>query len=169
VPLPIYSWSNNSISLPVPQDNCTGPVVVTTVYGASNPVTLTIVGSTPGRISTNHPPMANAGPNQTVFVGSTVQLNGSGSTDQDGDTLTYRWLLISAPSGSTASLSSTTTVMPTFVPDKPGSYTVQLIVNDGHVGQRPEHSRHQHAEFATDSECRTQPKCTGWFHSATQR
>ena len=55
VPLSIYSWSNNSISLPVPQNNCTGPVVVKTVYGSSNPVTLTILGSTPGCINTNQP------------------------------------------------------------------------------------------------------------------
>jgi predicted P-loop ATPase/GTPase len=33
VSLPTTSWSNTSISLPVPTNNCTGPVVVTTQYG----------------------------------------------------------------------------------------------------------------------------------------
>src|SRR5262245_41640231 len=36
-----------------------------------------------------HPPIANAGPNQTVRVTETVQLNGSGSSDVDGDPLTF--------------------------------------------------------------------------------
>ncbi len=137
VALPIYSWSNNSISLPVPQDNCTGPVTVTTVYGTSNAVTLTITGSTPGCTSTNHPPTANAGPNQTVFVGNTVQLDGSGSSDQDGNSLNYAWSLVSKPSGSSAALSSTTAVKPTFVVDKPGNYIWQLVVNDGQVNSTP--------------------------------
>src|SRR5208282_2748837 len=38
--------------------------------------------------SGNQPPVANAGANQTVAVGSTVQLNGSAST---GSSLTYQW------------------------------------------------------------------------------
>src|SRR4029077_16802683 len=76
---------------------------------------------------------ANAGPNQTVFVDTTVQLDGTGSTDADGDLLTYQWSLTSVPSGSTATLSSPTSPQPSFVVDKPGSYTAQLVVNDGFV------------------------------------
>ncbi|HET8891811.1 MAG TPA: PKD domain-containing protein [Candidatus Angelobacter sp.] len=85
----------------------------------------------------NYPPVANAGPAQTVFVGTTVQLDGSGSTDQDGNPLTYRWSFVSIPSRSTATLNGANTVKPTFVPDAPGSYTVQLIVNDGLVDSSP--------------------------------
>jgi RHS repeat-associated protein len=137
VPISIYSWSNNSLSLPVPQNNCTGPIVVTTVYGASNPVTLTITGSTPGCMNSNKPPVANAGANQSVPLGSTVQLDGSGSTDPNGLSLTYQWSLITKPSGSTATLSSTTAVKPTFVADKAGSYTAQLIVSDQYSSSSP--------------------------------
>jgi RHS repeat-associated protein/uncharacterized repeat protein (TIGR01451 family) len=85
----------------------------------------------------NYPPVANAGPAQTVFVGTTVQLDGSGSTDQDGNPLTYRWSFVSIPSGSRVTLNGANTVKPTFVPDVPGSYTVQLIVNDGLVDSSP--------------------------------
>jgi len=85
----------------------------------------------------NYPPVANAGPAQTVFVGTMVQLDGSGSTDQDGNPLTYRWTFVSIPSHSTATLNGANTVKPTFVPDVPGSYTVQLIVNDGTVDSAP--------------------------------
>jgi hypothetical protein len=81
----------------------------------------------------NTAPVANAGPNQLVNVGALVQLNGSASTDVDGDPLTYKWSLITFPAGSTAHLSSTSAVNPTFTVDKPGTYVAQLIVNDGVV------------------------------------
>lgn len=85
----------------------------------------------------NYPPVANAGPNQTAHVTDTVQLDGSGSTDRDGDPLTYRWSFVSVPAGSTAVLNNSTTVQPTFTVDRPGTYTVQLIVNDGKVDSSP--------------------------------
>ena len=78
----------------------------------------------------NIPPVANAGSDQNIDVGDTVNLNGSGSSDADGDALTYLWSL-SAPGGSGATLSSTTAASPTFVADVAGDYVVQLIVNDG--------------------------------------
>ena len=78
----------------------------------------------------NNPPVANAGLDQNVDVGDTVNLNGGGSSDADGDALTYLWSL-SAPGGSGATLSSTTAASPTFVADVAGDYVAQLIVNDG--------------------------------------
>lgn len=53
--------------------------------------------------------------------------------DPDGDPLTYVWSVTSRPSGSTAALSNANIVNPTFKPDKPGTYIIQLIVNDGTV------------------------------------
>jgi len=99
-----------------------------------------ILNSTPATVTisdVNSPPVANAEPNQTVNVGATVQLNGSGSTDVDGDTLTYRWWFLSIPTGSVATLSNSTVVNPTFVADVPGNFVVQLIVNDGTVDSAP--------------------------------
>src|SRR5579864_3910820 len=85
----------------------------------------------------NSAPVANAGANQTVTVGSTVVLNGTGSTDVDGDALTYIWTLTGKPSGSNAALIGATTSSPSFVADLFGIYTAQLIVNDGHGNNSP--------------------------------
>ena len=95
----------------------------------SNPSTVTIT-------TTYTPPVANAGPNQAVSAGSLVQLDGSGSTDADGVLLTYNWLILSLPTGSSAALSGPTTVNPTFMADLSGIYVIQLMVNDG-IGSSP--------------------------------
>jgi RHS repeat-associated protein len=86
----------------------------------------------------NSKPVADAGPDQTVYVGNTVYLDGSKSTDVDGDLLTFHWSFISRPAGSTASLSNPSDVKPFFVLDVHGTYVVQLIVNDGQVDSIPD-------------------------------
>ena len=91
----------------------------------------------------NSPPVANAGPDQTVALNSLVTLNGSGSTDVDGNPLTFAWSFVSRPAGSTATLSNPTAVMPTFTADRLGDFVVQLIVNDGTVNSRRRHG-HDH-------------------------
>jgi hypothetical protein len=99
------------------------------------------VNSTPDtvKISTqNSPPVADAGPDQTVYMGSLVTLDGSGSHDVDHDLLTYAWSFISRPTASTATLTNPTTINPSFVVDALGDYVVQLIVNDGTVNSEPD-------------------------------
>ena len=81
----------------------------------------------------NSAPVASAGADQRITVGATVTLNGSGSTDVDGDTLTYMWSLTSVPDGSMAALNDPAAVTPTFVADAAGTYVAQLIVSDGSI------------------------------------
>jgi hypothetical protein len=80
----------------------------------------------------NAAPTARAGDNQTVRPGATVQLDGSGSFDDNTPTnaLRYAWTLASVPAGSAATLTAANTVTPTFTPDVPGTYIVELVVTD---------------------------------------
>ncbi len=82
-------------------------------------------------IIANNSPVANAGVDQSVTNQITVTLNGSGSSDLDGDTLTYNWQLAARPTGSSASLLNAQSSTPQFVGDAEGAYTLSLTVNDG--------------------------------------
>ena len=86
----------------------------------------------------NLAPVANAGVDQTISVGDVITLDGTQSHDANGDLLTYRWNLLSIPTGSTAILTDETTATPTLGIDVAGTYIVQLIVNDGLVDSSPD-------------------------------
>ena len=83
-------------------------------------------------------PVADAGPDQNVGIGSLVTLNGSGSYDANKDALTYKWEFVSVPDGSSAVLSDVATVNPSFTADFEGIYEVSLIVNDGTEDSNPD-------------------------------
>ncbi len=77
---------------------------------------------------TNHPPMANAGPDQTVTAAAggtaTVTLDGTASSDPDGDALTFSWV---GPFG-LATGAQPQVVMPI------GVNVLELTVSDGKGG-----------------------------------
>jgi RHS repeat-associated protein len=112
-------------SLPACGRSSTG---LTTVGGRTSTVTIT---------NSAIAPIANPGLPQTVAVGGFASLDGANSSDPDGHVLSYRWTLLSAPSGSAASLSFSTSPYPYFMADVAGKYAVQLIVNDGFMDSTP--------------------------------
>ena len=78
---------------------------------ANNTVGPSLKGDTFNFTTLNPPPIANAGDNQTVFQGRAVTLNGSGSSDGGGGTITYQW---TQTAGISVTLSSPTSASPTF-------------------------------------------------------
>ncbi len=79
----------------------------------------------------NQPPVADAGPDQTVAQGALVTLDGSASSDPETDPLTYYWQYDSCPTERCASISSGSDMRPTFRPEEAGTYLLSLRVYDG--------------------------------------
>ena len=78
----------------------------------------------------NNPPMANAGGPYSGEAGTTlIQFDGSGSSDQDGDTLAFEWEF---GDGNTA-----TGMMPVHTYAAAGNYEVRLVVDDGQARSDP--------------------------------
>jgi hypothetical protein len=76
----------------------------------------------------NHAPTANAGADQTVASGATVNLDGTGSSDPDGGALTYAWTQTSGP---TVTLAGANTATPSFTaPTGPATLIFSLQVCD---------------------------------------
>ena len=93
------------------------------------PVTLTVTDSMGAQSSStiivsvaNRPPVANAGPTQTVTVNTSATFNGSGSSDSDGAIVSYSWTFGDGGSASGAVVSHMYT--------SPGSFTATLTVTD---------------------------------------
>ena len=86
----------------------------------------------------NNLPVANAGPDQSVPVGASVVLDGTGSSDPDNDVLNYTWRFKSKPNGSGASIAATSQGLAGFVADLEGNYLVELLVDDGVLVSNPD-------------------------------
>jgi len=78
--------------------------------------------------SSNQPPSANAGQNQTVQTGATVFLQGTATTHPSGLAVTYAW---SQTDGVSVTLSSATAQNPTFTaPPTTTNVVLSLVVTD---------------------------------------
>lgn len=80
-------------------------------------------------LSDNHAPIAKSGNDTTITAPGMIVLNGTGSSDPDADSITYRWVALPG-----IVLSDSTSATPSFTVSttNPGSkYTFLLIVSDG--------------------------------------
>ena len=78
---------------------------------------------------TNRAPTASAGGPYSGFRNTAIAFNGSGSSDPDGDPLTYSWNFGDGATGTGAN--------PTHAYATLGTFTVTLVVNDGHANSAP--------------------------------
>lgn len=131
------SEPNNAITTFTP--DLVGDYTLTLVVndGKANSAAAAVRISAKATASPNNPPIADAGNNRNVELGTSVMLDGSTSSDPDGDTLTYKWDIPTRPPSSSAMIVGDTSAKPTFVPDAEGLYLVRLIVNDGKVSGTP--------------------------------
>lgn len=82
-----------------------------------------------GTASADELPMADAGLDQEVSVDTTVHLDATGSTHDDGSIEAYEWR-IETPGGQQIDPECATCTRTTFVPTVPGRYDVELTVED---------------------------------------
>ena len=129
----IYAWSfgddSSAVGNPVTHSysrSGTYTTLVTVTNGSSS-----ITAATQVTI-TNLPPIADAGPDQSVLVSSVVMLDGSASRDPDGHMpLSYGWQQVG---GSPVVLSSDTVSRPAFsAPGTPAVLTFTLLVSDAYA------------------------------------
>ncbi len=94
-------------------------------------------------VNVNHPPVAEAGPDQSIAEGSPVTLAGGASFDVDTDTFTYSWVQVSGP---TVTLAGPNTATPAFTAPYAGSgggagvvatLVFKLTVADGYAPDAP--------------------------------
>lgn len=71
----------------------------------------------------------DAGADQAAPWRTAVSLSGSASVEQGFSLTSIGWTLLSKPPGSTAMLADAATLTPSFVPDREGTYLVELRAN----------------------------------------
>ncbi len=81
-------------------------------------------------VTENIAPVAMAGEDFSSQPNTEIQLDGSGSYDDDGDTLSYSWTFVSVPEGAAPFIYDSTSALAYFTASIEGSYVVALTVSD---------------------------------------
>lgn len=112
-----------------------------TANGASDTDTVSVTV-----VNVNHPPVADAGYDQSIAEGSPVTLHGEASFDIDADAFTYAWVQVGGPVVPAVTLVGADTKNPTFTapyygtsgaPGVVATLVFQLTVADGFPADAP--------------------------------
>ncbi|MFL0802836.1 MAG: hypothetical protein K6L81_03900 [Agarilytica sp.] len=120
------------------------PTVAPTPVPTVEPTPVPTVEPTPVPEPTEPPepenaqPIADGGDDVDTFVGNLVVLNASGSSDPDGDDLSYAWSVYDANPADGLTLTLANSATPLLTAVNKGVYTVKLIVSDGDVASEPD-------------------------------
>jgi PKD repeat protein len=120
-----YEWRVNGIIQPTATSSTfslTATVDATVRVTVRDPGSLSGFDESKVTVITNRPPVASVGGPYTGNEGADISFDGTGSTDPDGDAITYAWTF---GDGSTSALAS-----PTHAYADNGSYAVTLTVTD---------------------------------------
>jgi sugar lactone lactonase YvrE len=90
----------------------TALAIINTFNATNNTTTPSPINASSVKPATNHPPIANAGPNQIVNENTTVSLVGAGIDSDPTDILSYLWRQTAGPAVNLSNRSSTN---PTFI------------------------------------------------------
>ena len=138
------SFTTNSMTPGIADVTYDFSVVVTDNVGevSTNTDVVTITATSPFAV-----PVANAGPDRSVIIGSKVVLDGTGSTTDRRGNLTYAWTRVSGTGNENIVLEDADTAQPTFIADTLNSgdedvtHVFRLVVGDSEIG---------HEEFGLD-------------------
>lgn len=142
-----YTWTQNSgPTVSLEDASAVNPTFTAPLDAVDTPIVFELVvndgtSDSPADSVTisavNTAPVADAGVDQDNLIpGSIATLNGTASSDADGDTLTYAWTQVSGP---VAVLSDNASAMPTFTaPPSSVPLVFELVVSDGFVDSAPD-------------------------------
>lgn len=111
-------------------------LVVSDTSGVTSAVDLIVITIASG----SQTPTANCGGPYSGEVGQRIDVNAAGSSDPEGDALSYLWSLSSIPNCSalnSASVFNGDATTASFVPDCSGTWSVGLTVSDGQTWSEP--------------------------------
>lgn len=125
--IPAISSRNSSVAYLNPTVPGLYAVELTVSDGATSDTDYILV-----TVAGNQTPVANASASDTVVVqGIAPQLDGSRSTDPDGDILSFRWQVVASSVGTLPAIDDPDAMRTRILTSDLGSYAVKLTVNDG--------------------------------------